>query len=185
METRACKTCGVESPLTGEFFHRSKVNRGGFIPSCKECRSAISAARWKTIPVEERKRRGQAHYAKHRERQKAYRKVYLSRPEVKARRAAWHREQYAKNPDFQIKHRTRLYGLSPEVYAAMLNAQAGRCPGCGSDGGGRSLHIDHDHATGKVRGLLCGPCNRALGMARDSASTLRSLADYLERQAGD
>jgi hypothetical protein len=44
----------------------------------------------------------------------------------------------------------------------------------------RSLHLDHDHSTGKVRGFLCNHCNVSIGMARESADLLRRLADYLE-----
>lgn len=60
------------------------------------------------------------------------------------------------------------------------------CNICGSDGGIRRLHRDHDHATGEARGLLCFPCNTALpdrkkpkGMT--TVEWLRAAADYLER----
>lgn len=48
---------------------------------------------------------------------------------------------------------------------------------------GRKLVVDHDHRTGKVRGLLCQPCNISLGAAKDKPDVLRSLADYLVRSA--
>jgi hypothetical protein len=79
------------------------------------------------------------------------------------------------------------YGLSARAYTAMLEAQHGKCAACG-DGetvrgrGGemRSLCVDHCHATGGIRGLLCDRCNTILGRAKDSPSVLRRLASYLE-----
>lgn len=64
----------------------------------------------------------------------------------------------------------------------MLKAQQYVCLIClGADATGRRLAVDHDHTTGKVRGLLCGACNTALGKMRDSPEQLRRAADYLER----
>jgi hypothetical protein len=58
--------------------------------------------------------------------------------------------------------RAKQLGVSDEDYAAMLEAQGGGCAICGAKPKTRRLHVDHDHATGKVRGLLCHRCNRAL-----------------------
>jgi hypothetical protein len=74
----------------------------------------------------------------------------------------------------------RQYGLTPKEYAAMLRKQQGKCAVCRATV--RRPHVDHCHATGSVRGLLCGRCNRALGLMRDSASSLRRAATYLERR---
>lgn len=52
--------------------------------------------------------------------------------------------------------------LSPDEYEALLEAQGGVCAICGNPPAKRRLSVDHDHATGKVRGLLCFRCNRAL-----------------------
>jgi hypothetical protein len=73
------------------------------------------------------------------------------------------------------------YGLTQESFEALVEAQGRRCLGCGEE---RKLVVDHDHATGVVRGLLCGQCNTALGFAYDSPTILRALADYLEREKG-
>jgi hypothetical protein len=58
----------------------------------------------------------------------------------------------------------------------MLAAQDGLCAGCGKPD---PEHVDHDHATGAVRGMLCFNCNQALGNVRDSAHVLDQLRDYL------
>jgi len=77
------------------------------------------------------------------------------------------------------------YGLSWEQYQEMLAAQDGRCAICRGLPTGKRLHIDHNHDTGEVRGLLCGLCNLLLGNAGDSADRLLVAADYLkERSSG-
>jgi len=56
------------------------------------------------------------------------------------------------------------YGISVQEYEELLDAQAGGCALCGgTHRSGRRLHVDHDHETGRVRGLLCYPCNQAVG----------------------
>ena len=74
----------------------------------------------------------------------------------------------------------RLYGITLDEYEAMVEAQGGRCAICGEQPEER-LRVDHDHDTGAVRELLCGPCNIALGGARDNPDLLRAMIAYLER----
>ena len=65
-------------------------------------------------------------------------------------------------------------------YQAMVLEQHGRCYICGVEQSMLALTVDHDHHTGLVRKLLCGCCNRALGLMRESLRMLRHAADYLE-----
>lgn len=81
--------------------------------------------------------------------------------------------------------RQYLYGLTPEQYAEMLEEQGGVCAICGTDewpGKGNRPHVDHDHSTGRVRGILCSHCNHGLGKFRDDPERLRAAAEYLERE---
>ncbi len=98
-------------------------------------------------------------------------------PEVRARR-------YALAQDAR---RLREFGLPKGQYAAMLAAQGGACALCGERASGTAksgkpiaLHVDHDHATGRIRGLLCGKCNRAIGYLRDDPALIRKAALYVE-----
>jgi hypothetical protein len=81
----------------------------------------------------------------------------------------------------------KIYGLSLADYARMKEAQGGKCAICGSsDSRGRGdLHVDHCHATGSVRGLLCTSCNNGLGRFRDSPELLRAAIEYLVVTAKD
>jgi hypothetical protein len=75
------------------------------------------------------------------------------------------------------------YGITPEDYAAMLAAQGGGCAICGAAEGTEKrikyLHVDHDHETGKVRGLLCHLCNLGIGKFQDDPELLVKAAHYL------
>lgn len=75
----------------------------------------------------------------------------------------------------------RKYGIGIIEFEKMLEAQGGACAICrGQESESRPLSVDHDHDTGKVRGLLCQKCNRGLGLFGDNVSNLASAFLYLE-----
>lgn len=93
-----------------------------------------------------------------------------------------HRQYYCSAEHRRLYARLRRHGLSYEQYTGMLAAQGDACALCGDAtwAGWRGQHIDHCHQTGRVRGLLCGNCNTALGRFGDDPALLRRAADYLE-----
>lgn len=77
----------------------------------------------------------------------------------------------------------RAYGITVEYYRDLERRQEGKCAICGSeptDENRKKLQVDHDHETGKVRGLLCRPCNTALGLLQDNAALVERARCYLE-----
>lgn len=78
----------------------------------------------------------------------------------------------------------KLYGLTLEQYNDMLVNQVGVCAICKEKPADRRLSVDHNHKTGKVRGLLCRNCNTALGGFKDSVLILKSAIEYLGRDYG-
>ena len=75
----------------------------------------------------------------------------------------------------------RLFGITPEDYDKMLLNQGGVCAIClRKSPDGRRLHIDHDHSTRLVRGLLCHDCNRGLGIFKDDPIRLSRAIEYLQ-----
>ena len=105
----------------------------------------------------------------------------------KRTRRVQHVQRWIKNnPEGQsaIALRSRLkykYGLSLDQYNQMLTEQGG-CAICGTtEPGGKygRFHVDHDHKTGEVRGLLCNGCNVGLGHFRDHPERLNKAAEYL------
>jgi hypothetical protein len=97
---------------------------------------------------------------------------------------------------FQTKHTTKRfcskecwnradnlwvsYGIKMADWYQMLEQQAGACAICKTVTEPKDLVTDHCHATNKVRGLLCNPCNMAIGLFRDNADVMRQAATYVE-----
>lgn len=87
--------------------------------------------------------------------------------------------QRARNHDRMV---VKTYGLEPGEYERLYAEQGGKCAICQrATGKTKRLAVDHDHETGLVRGLLCGPCNQLVGYFKNSPETFRRAADYLER----
>lgn len=95
----------------------------------------------------------------------ARRRVYMSNPEVKKR-------YYEKHREWQYK---RNYGICTREYNQMLKEQGEKCWACGEKSGGKKLHVDHCHTTGKVRKLLCTNCNTAFGLLKENINTMTNL----------
>lgn len=76
-------------------------------------------------------------------------------------------------------HLRRRYGIGMAEVEAMIADQGGTCAVCP----GAPEHVDHDHVTGRVRGVLCFNCNQALGNVRDNPEVLQGLIDYLAEAA--
>ena len=97
------------------------------------------------------------------------------------KRRAADRDHYRRT---EAKHAVtkliRRYGLSEDEATEV--AKATTCELCGKEQtGGRRLVLDHCHATGKHRGMLCDNCNTALGKFKDDAALIRKAADYIDR----
>lgn len=95
---------------------------------------------------------------------------------------------YKSKPTIQTRnaHYRHKYKISLTEYNIMSEKQKHMCAICGcpettknKEGGLSNLCVDHDHTTGKVRGLLCRMCNSALGKFKDSSTLLKSALEYL------
>lgn len=87
-------------------------------------------------------------------------------------------EKFALYKNRQLKHR---YGMTMEEYDNILVEQKGVCAICGGlPNKTKGLCVDHSHENGNIRGLLCGPCNKGLGMFRDNPMNLIRASEYLQ-----
>jgi hypothetical protein len=97
----------------------------------------------------------------------------------------WRKNNLGKDRDSTFK---RKFGISLEQYNSMLSIQKGVCAICLRperrvyNGKISQLAVDHNHLTGKIRGLLCNDCNVMLGNAKDDPEILKRAIVYLERQ---
>jgi hypothetical protein len=167
MGEKRCRLCGDVQPL--EEFHRAAGMRDGHRNECKTCFRAIARKRYQADPqkAKDAVRRWQEENPEH---LRAYRMEYRNRPERKrAMRDLYYR---------------RTYGITADEADEILAAQNGRCAICCTPAPERlaSMHLDHDHDTGAIRGFLCIDCNHGLGKLRDSPDLLLRALVYLRQQ---
>ena len=126
---------------------------------------------------------------KRRENQRKRNKVFWEKHRTANIQKMWEGRQ---DPDVKLQHRiyavTKLYNLTADTYIKMLVEQDNKCAICNKEetiinkrGDVRPLCVDHCHATGAVRGLLCNHCNSMLGHARDCIETVEAGLAYLKR----
>lgn len=94
---------------------------------------------------------------------------------------AWQEANPEKYKLSWLRKNCKRIGITVEFYLEQLELQGGLCKICGlpNDRPGYRMSMDHDHATGEFRGLLCNRCNRVLGMVRDDTQLLYQMREYL------
>jgi hypothetical protein len=154
-----CVVCGITKPAS-DFFASKANKQDGLDSKCKDCT---------------------------RQRKKEYFSIAMSDPDKKekylAGRKRYRRTLKSKNTEYFAK-----YGITFSEVERMLTAQYGLCAnrGCGKNitlDSDKALHssracVDHDHDTGKVRALLCRPCNAILGTLEAQTNVVLGLLDY-------
>lgn len=104
-------------------------------------------------------------------------KRYSNLHPEKARARAKRYEQ--RHPERLREKQLRQYGIGIQEYNAILKSQNGVCDICKKDN--VRFHVDHNHQSGVVRGILCENCNRMIGMAKDSETILKRAIGYLKK----
>jgi len=125
---------------------------------------------WRTKNSEILKEKKKQYYIDNYDNRKIYSKEYYKKNKKKI------------NEQFR-KYKILQYGLSIDEHTALLNNQNMCCAICGINENElkTSLHIDHDHKTSKIRGLLCMKCNRAIGYFNDDINLLKNAIEYLNK----
>lgn len=162
--TKRCGRCGTEKSL--DEFGNDRSRTDGKFPYCKVCNNEASRE-WK-----------RQHRARSPEEAEERRLAANERARIM-------REHDLNRHDKQLLKR---YGADLGTFDLLMVLQNGRCAICGAlpgeVDGARRLHLDHNHETGKIRGLLCMLCNQGLGRFRDDVSLLQAAIDYLQQECG-
>jgi hypothetical protein len=151
---KVCTKCGEEKPLLE--FVTDKRNRSGVGSWCKACMYQNSQRWRKNNP----------------EKTLAYHREYGRQTSVKLYRRNWYLR--------------KAHGIDHEAYSKMLLEQNNGCAICSGEANSKDgfFHVDHDHASGKIRALLCHFCNTGLGSFRDSQDCLSKAIEYLRKHNG-
>jgi hypothetical protein len=201
---KVCNKCGESKPL--DQFPQPK-NRPGPSSPCKAC-AVERVRRWKSANTERAKANDRAAYERLRNDPEAWaQNLAQQREDGRARTRA----KSPKGKTFAVeckrcgesfeyvfhrRYRTvcdlcrrndglwKKFGLTgPQAEQLRAQGYCDICSGTEPRGHYNEWHIDHDHATGEIRGLLCAHCNTALGLLGDDPDRMRRAADYLEAHA--
>jgi hypothetical protein len=164
---KRCKKCGETKPL--DEFYRAQGMRDGRRSDCKACNLAAKRV-WYDKNREHAIAKATAWQRENAERYRARQQAY---------RDAGHR-------DYRAEHLRWAFGLTHEEFDALSAVQRGVCAICGrAPKAGKHLHVDHDHDTGAVRGLLCFSCNVGVGNFGNDVDRLERTVDYLGQRPAE
>lgn len=187
MNEKLCKSCDTSKKLSE--FNTDRSTKDGLNFYCKAC---VSARRRKYRSENREHFRKINRESLERRRKESYGEVTLSEKkcsscgEVKPANE-YNRNRYSshgidskcrvcQSKYVYARHIEKAYGISISEYNLMVETAGGRCAICRRV---RALVIDHNHATGEVRGLLCKNCNTGIGLLEESIEVLRSAERYL------
>jgi len=197
-----CSKCDKDKPLSE--FHKNKKAKFGVNHICKECLRSFEVkekeARFALVPegfkicTQCNKERPLTEFSKQKNgrfgcssicKECKYNKTKEYNNQHKEERKLKREQNKDKHRAFIFKQN---YGITLDNYNEMVEEQNGVCAICGQPETAfekrfnrvRKLSVDHSHETGKVRGLLCGNCNKALGGFKDNINILQKAIDYLK-----
>lgn len=155
-KTKVCSKCKKELPATTEYFSRHKTSKDGLRGICKRCR-------------------------------RKYNHQYYLANLKKCREYSFRNRK--RHPQRARQDNLRLrYGITVDQYGQMFTAQGGVCAICGEPettkgrgNGMKSLAVDHNHKTDRIRELLCNKCNSVLGYVKEDEELLLNILSYLKK----
>lgn len=177
------KTCSQCKKIKkNSCFNKLSRNTDGLNSKCKDCRAKD------TLGYRERKReelrvKAANNRLENPEKVKVAKSAYYQKNKIKLQKKTreWRKNNPGYKPSVESRKNTILkvrFGITLDDYNVMLNSQNGVCAICGGIGA-KSLHVDHCHTSGKIRGLLCFRCNNAIGQFDESEVIMFAAISYL------
>lgn len=155
-DTKVCRRCELEKNCSE--FYRDAYTPDSRNHRCKECCSTLNK---------------EGYYRRKADGVNKYQKSKKEDPEGTVR---YHRERHLK----------KKFGITEADYLDLLEEQMYCCKICNKheseNSANRNLAVDHNHETGEIRGLLCDPCNRGLGLFKDNPLVMQKALDYLNTE---
>lgn len=158
-ETRLCTGCNTEKSVLD--FSKNKTRKNGRNGHCKSCNK-----KYRGDNIEYLRKCNLEYKEKNKGSIKEKRPDYIEKNREKVREMLWRNK---------LKQR---YNLTPSQYKSIFELQNGKCAICDRVS---PLSVDHCHQSKKVRGLLCGSCNRGLGLFGESIESLKNAIVYLKK----
>ena len=155
-----CTKCKTEQPVSS--FNKQISRKVGYTAHCKSCLKIKKAMYYQENRDAVRKK------------QKSYNE--LNKDKSQKRSTQWR----LNNPEKVKENRLKIYGISLNDKETLFKNQKGCCAICNNKIAGQ-INIDHCHTTGKVREILCSPCNFLLGNCKDNPSILQKAIEYLKK----
>lgn len=189
---KKCTKCGSLKSL--DEFYKKAEGRQGVSASCKEC---IRSSRNKRYAEDSEYRnrilerqRADANPARAKINNARSRERYRNSPDRREQVSEWGKK-YNSRPEVKLKKRDynlrKCFGIGLVDFEKMEDEQDHVCAICGNketterNGVQLPLHVDHNHRTGKIRGLLCNRCNRTVGLFEDNIDIMASAISYLQQ----
>ena len=166
---KTCKNCAITS--SSDNFHRHSGMDDGHINVCKTCRHEYCKT-WRKNNRESLKIKKAKYHS-------------VVKDDINSKRREERKQNPSKYKESNLQHN---FGITLSQYNAMLVSQNFTCAVCKypetskhQSGKVRDLSVDHCHSTGAIRGLLCGKCNKGIGLFQDNKKLLEQAIKYLER----
>jgi hypothetical protein len=166
---RICNYCKIHKEFSE--FHKDKSKKNGVITICKVCIS-IKSKEYRLKNKDAIRNKKVKYHSEHSD-------------EICRKSKEWYENNKDKASATARSYRLKnKYGLSKEDYFLLGEKQDWKCAICGSkesrNKNSTNLSVDHSHITGKVRGLLCHPCNAGIGYLQEDIKIMKNSIKYLE-----
>lgn len=185
LNMKQCNACQQMKPLTE--YTVNKAIKDGYSNRCKVCYNT-GRKHWRIENPEKASEADKRNRVKKLERIKEYRKAYwaANKERLSVMTKKWKEDNRDTECRKSLNRETvKRYGITLEEKYKMVTEQQNRCLICGNEfSSSKDTHVDHNHTTRKVRGILCGRCNAGIGNFRENAEYLAGAIRYIKEHNG-